>query len=268
MLKLLASNYKLCRCYSTNNLTIEKLVKIFKKYDRPNYYEHLAKQHPAISKLKRASLLVPISLKEEHDSNGKKIAKTYFTLSKRTKNMRYYSDQICFIGGKRDQTDENDLETALREAHEEAGIEPANLKLLAQLNPFLGTNLGSEAFLITPFVFYFDKQTYKPNLNKDEVDCLFEMSTEEFLDARNHESNQITVFDQEYYLHYFHANDSNKTLFGVTAFVCILTSCALHQRAPEFATDPTFNLTPDNLNQFVDDYVLKKSLINVISNDK
>ena len=98
-----------------HSLTVEKLVETFKPYHSPNYFEYIAKKNSLLLRIPRASLLIPISFKKE--TNGD--LTSYFTLSKRTNQMRHYSDQNCFIGGKQDPTDENELQAVLREAYEE-----------------------------------------------------------------------------------------------------------------------------------------------------
>ena len=75
--------------------------------------------------------------------------------------------------------------------------------LLARLKSFIGTNFGKDAFVITPIVFYLDKKTFVPKLNKQEVESLIEMPTNNFLIKKYHESNLITVFDNDYFIHYF-----------------------------------------------------------------
>jgi len=86
------------RFYSlSSNKNVEKLVDLFKQYDFPNYYEYMEEKNPVVKNLKRASLLVPITFKEQLDSNNILRQNTYFTFSKRTQNMRYYSDQVKFI---------------------------------------------------------------------------------------------------------------------------------------------------------------------------
>jgi hypothetical protein len=83
---------------SSSNLNIEKLVNIFKQYDFPDYYDYMVKQNPVVKNLKRASLLVPITFEEKIDSNDDNLRQdTFFTFSKRTQNMRHYSDQVKFI---------------------------------------------------------------------------------------------------------------------------------------------------------------------------
>jgi len=152
----------------------------------------------------------------------------------------------------------------LREAHEEAGIKIENLILLARLKSFIGTNFGKEAFVITPIVFYLDNEKFVPKLNNQEVESLIEMPTNEFLIKKHHESNLITVFDEDYFIHYFYSDDVEKRIFGVTSFTCILVSTLLHQKIPEFAIDPVYDITPNTFNQFMEDYVFKKSLINFV----
>ncbi len=136
--------------------------------------------------------------------------------------------------------------------------------LLARLKSFIGTNFGKDAFVITPIVFYLDKKTFVPKLNIQEVESLIEMPTNNFLLKKYHESNLITVFDNDYFIHYFYSDDVKKRIFGVTSFTCILVSTILHQKTPEMDIDPIYNLTPENFNQFMENYIFKKSLINFV----
>lgn len=136
--------------------------------------------------------------------------------------------------------------------------------LLARLKSFIGTNFGKDAFVITPIVFYLDKNKFVPKLNKQEVESLIEMPTNNFLLKKYHESNLITVFDNDYFIHYFYSDDVKKRIFGVTSFTCILVSTILHQKIPEMDIDPIYNLTPENFNQFMENYVFKKSIINFV----
>jgi hypothetical protein len=138
------------------------------------------------------------------------------------------------------------------------------LILLARLKSFIGTNFGKDAFVITPIVFYLDKKTFVPKLNIQEVESLIEMPTNNFLLKKYHESNLITVFDNDYFIHYFYSDDVKKRIFGVTSFTCILVSTILHQKTPEMDIDPIYNLTPENFNQFMENYIFKKSLINFV----
>jgi 8-oxo-dGTP pyrophosphatase MutT (NUDIX family) len=69
-------------------------------------------------------------------------------LTKRSSALKHHPGQIAFPGGKQDATDANLTATALREAHEEIGLDPAAVTILGQL-PQHETVTG---FLVTPFV--------------------------------------------------------------------------------------------------------------------
>ena len=62
---------------------------------------------------KRASVLIPLL-----ESEGE----TYVMLTRRSSEMRSHPGQISFPGGKQDSDDEDPLQTALRETHEEIGL--------------------------------------------------------------------------------------------------------------------------------------------------
>ena len=116
----------------TNNqsLNVDSLKNIFKKFNKPNHYDHILAKNTNLSKLKRCSVLVPISFKNESNDHR---PTTYFTLTKRPDTMKTFKGQVCFVGGKRDDSDQNDVATALREAKEEINIESNRLQILAQL---------------------------------------------------------------------------------------------------------------------------------------
>lgn len=42
---------------------------------------------------------------------------------------------MCFPGGKREATDKDDIDTALREAKEEVGLQPEKVEVICRLMP-------------------------------------------------------------------------------------------------------------------------------------
>ena len=69
-------------------------------------------------------------------------------LIERSKNLRTHAGQLAFPGGKEEPHDDSLLETALREANEEIGLEQNNVRFLGRLAPVITpTN-----FIIVPFV--------------------------------------------------------------------------------------------------------------------
>jgi len=70
-----------------------------------------------------------------------------------------WSGDMAFPGGKMDSTDQSIYHTALRELHEEIGLEAGNLKQLGRLSDQLTkTHSGLRPMIISPFIFELNKQ--------------------------------------------------------------------------------------------------------------
>jgi 8-oxo-dGTP pyrophosphatase MutT (NUDIX family) len=69
--------------------------------------------------------------------------------TERRADLRRHAGEISFPGGRRDHLDEDLRTTALREAHEEIGLDPADVELVGALPP-VGTFVTG--YRIFPFV--------------------------------------------------------------------------------------------------------------------
>jgi len=69
--------------------------------------------------------------------------------TERRHDLRRHAGEISFPGGRQDHPDEPLLETALREAEEEIGLEPAGVEVVGALPP-IGTFVTS--YKVHPFV--------------------------------------------------------------------------------------------------------------------
>jgi 8-oxo-dGTP pyrophosphatase MutT (NUDIX family) len=96
-------------------------------------------EHPPTAR--PSAVLLPIF---EEDGEARVI------LTKRPDTMPSHQGEIAFPGGKLEEGTDADLRaTALREAHEEIGLDPSRVEVVGELNS-LTTVMGR--FLLTPFV--------------------------------------------------------------------------------------------------------------------
>ena len=70
-------------------------------------------------------------------------------MTERPKTMNLHAGEISFPGGTWKEDDYDLLETAIREAREEIGLEVSRQKIIGQLKPVTTLNSG---FTITPFI--------------------------------------------------------------------------------------------------------------------
>src|SRR5436190_21755135 len=91
---------------------------------------------------RRAAVLIPIF--ELH-------GETYLAFIRRAMTLRSHGGEIAFPGGKFEQGESFPVTTALREAQEEIGLDPASLEVLGLLPPVF-TVVSN--YLITPVVAY------------------------------------------------------------------------------------------------------------------
>jgi 8-oxo-dGTP pyrophosphatase MutT (NUDIX family) len=89
--------------------------------------------------LVRAAVLVPIVDRGE----------AVLVFAQRTDRVGQHRGQISFPGGRVDPEDPDDLAAALREAHEEVGLEPSRVEPLGLLDD---TETFATQYVITPWV--------------------------------------------------------------------------------------------------------------------
>lgn len=83
-------------------------------------------RHPPNTLLRPAAVLVGLAEREQGLS---------VLLTKRASGLRHHPGQIAFPGGKIDDGDTDATAAALREAHEEVGLDPALVQTLGELPP-------------------------------------------------------------------------------------------------------------------------------------
>ena len=87
----------------------------------------------------------------------------------RSFTMRKQPGDISFPGGRIDSKDPSRVAAALRETHEELGVDPKTVTIVGTLSPYV----ASSSFVIYPFVGTIDYNQIIHSYNKEEVEEVF-----------------------------------------------------------------------------------------------
>lgn len=116
-------------------------------------------------------------------------------LTLRGSNLSSHQGEVAFPGGKRDPEDESIVATALREAEEEVGLQPSQVKVLGELDQVV-SRFG---YLVTPVL-----AIIPPGLehiaNPGELEAVFEVPLAHFRKApsRYFERGSIRIPSYDY----------------------------------------------------------------------
>ncbi len=122
---------------------------------------------------RQASVLVPLVAREQG---------LQLLLTRRDARLSVHAGQISFPGGGRDPGDRDAVHTALREAEEEIGLDPALVEVLGCM-PIYTTVTG---FAVTPVVALVDPRA-RWRLQQSEVAEVFEVPLEFLMNPAHHE---------------------------------------------------------------------------------
>ena len=133
-----------------------------------------------------------------------------FLLTRRTDKVETHKGQISFPGGIREQSDQDLLQTALRETWEEIGLSQQVIHVLGEFDEYLSIT----GLIVTPFAAYVDGPL---NLvpNPDEVDEILRVPFSLFQDPRTLriETRKRQGVARKIYFYDFHG----KEIWGLTA---------------------------------------------------
>lgn len=130
----------------------------------------------------------------------------------RTAHLRHHAGQIGFPGGGSEPHDASTIETALREATEEAGIRTADVEVIGVLPPFLTATSGR---WLTPVI---GLQSEEIELRPDafEVARLFRVTLQDLIDAP-HTVRRVNHDGMEREVHFYEADGG--VIWGVTGAI-------------------------------------------------
>lgn len=106
---------------------------------------------------------------------------------KRSEYDGMHSGQIAFPGGKKEKTDQNFEETALRETFEEVGVKADDIEVIGQLSDLF---IPPSNFIVKPFVGYCTRQPAY-NIDRKEVQSVIEIDLADFY-------SENRIFEKEF----------------------------------------------------------------------
>ncbi|XP_073438902.1 peroxisomal coenzyme A diphosphatase NUDT7 isoform X2 [Dendrobates tinctorius] len=222
----------------------EKIKSRLEKYDVGSRYTHIP--------LPKASILLPLLIKQ---------GKPHLLLTVRSMQLKTMPGDVCFPGGRQEYSEEDDIQTALREAQEEIGLCPEQVEIVGRLVP---TFSRSPKSMVTPVVGIVES-TFQPTLNPDEVADAFLVPLEFFVSTEDYTPMPLNIppFGPLTVHQFFYVDAETKkrfTIWGLTAYCALMLSVILLDRGPSF--DPGYNLekTIQNYEQLLQTFSKKGKL--------
>ncbi|MGF1682313.1 CoA pyrophosphatase [Photobacterium minamisatsumaniensis] len=147
-------------------------------YDRSHTTRIRQHIEPA-STLKQAAVLIPLVPRNDTFN---------VVFTRRAQHLKHHPGQVAFPGGRFESEDIDLIETALRETREETGILCNRDSIIGQL-PQLPTISG---YIVTPYLSTISPN-YRPVLDPNEVDELFEVPLDYLLNPVNMRTQRFTL---------------------------------------------------------------------------
>ena len=167
----------------------------------PSTGDHVLNRDLADAKARPAAVLVPVVARPDGAT---------VILTQRASAMREHSGQIAFPGGKIDAADASPLAAALREAHEEIGLEARHVTPLGYLDPYqtgTGFRILPALALVAP--------DHTLAINPVEVESAFEVPLAFLMAPGNHLRHSLHWNGKE---RFFHAMPwGERYIWGATA---------------------------------------------------
>ena len=124
-----------------------------------------------------------------------------------------HSGQISFPGGKKEPSDENIIQTAIREANEETGVNPEKISVIGTLTPLF---IPVSNTIVTPVAAWIKE---KPLFNHqaEEVVFLFDADIKRFFDPSIIKTKPLKIGEETIDVKYF--DYEGNMIWGATAMI-------------------------------------------------
>ncbi|KAL6146238.1 hypothetical protein ACLB2K_056921 [Fragaria x ananassa] len=154
-------------------------------------------------------------------------------LTRRSVNLASHPGDVALPGGKMEEGDKDESATALREAMEEIGLDSSLVQVVAKLEIFLSQHL----LTVVPVIGLVPRiEDFKPLLNTDEVDAIFDVPLEMFLKKENHRFEEREWSGWKYVVHHFEfeSKQGEFLIWGLTASILIRAASVIYQQQCPF----------------------------------
>jgi 8-oxo-dGTP pyrophosphatase MutT (NUDIX family) len=140
--------------------------------------------------------------------------KIYFPLIQRPPYQGIHGGQVSLPGGKLEDSDDNLIETAIRETFEEIGVKISDNQVLGSLSDL---NVTASNFIVKPVISILDR---KPEFIRDprEVEQIFKAEVQHLIHPQTLQEKELTVA-QEVRLKAPFFDIEEKVVWGATAMI-------------------------------------------------
>lgn len=135
-------------------------------------------------------------------------ADPHVILTQRSTDMPTHKGEVAFPGGKTEPQDADAVATALREAFEEVGLNPADVQVVGQLDQVV-SRFG---FLVTPILGIVPADVHL-NDESQEIDSVFKVPLSFFLQGQPDQIDQFGSFRGPRWIY------QGYTIWGLTAIM-------------------------------------------------
>lgn len=154
----------------------------------------------------KPSAVMILICEDEHDT-------LFLPLIKRSTYKGAHSAQVSFPGGKLEPTDENLMQTAMRECKEEIGIN--QLKVLGKLTPLA---IPVSRFLVEPFIGFCTEKNPVLQMQEREVQSIIKLPLMDLLNENLIKSGEIKIENNQFInTNWFSVGDHQ--VWGATAMI-------------------------------------------------